>query len=86
MKIGVKYCGGCNPHYERRTELEKLEKKFPEYHFEPAAAEGEYDKILLICGCTCRCIAKYREAKAGEYLVLKNKPDFEMIEEKWKEK
>lgn len=27
MKIGIKYCGGCNPRYDRSQEVEKLKKK-----------------------------------------------------------
>lgn len=29
MKIGIKYCGGCNPRYDRSHEVDKLKKRFP---------------------------------------------------------
>lgn len=32
MKIGIKYCGGCNPRYDRNQEVEKLKKNFPSIH------------------------------------------------------
>lgn len=27
MKIGIKFCGGCNPRYERKLAFELLKKK-----------------------------------------------------------
>ena len=36
MKIGIKYCGGCNPRYDRSQEVEKLKKKFSQHTFTSA--------------------------------------------------
>ena len=33
MKIGIKYCGGCNSRYDRTKEVEKLKKQFPQHEF-----------------------------------------------------
>lgn len=56
MKIGVKYCGGCNPYYERKTAVEQLNRRFADVVFETAVTDKEYDVILLVCGCKRACI------------------------------
>ena len=54
MIVQVKYCGGCNPRYEREALLERLTKAFPQIDFQtqlcmaPAAA-------VVICGCDAAC-------------------------------
>jgi DNA-directed RNA polymerase subunit L len=30
MKYGVKFCGGCNPRYQRKEALEEIEKALKE--------------------------------------------------------
>ena len=34
MTVAVKYCGGCNPRYDRGAALEKLKKRYPDIKFE----------------------------------------------------
>ena len=57
MRIGVKYCGGCNSVYNRGRQVQLLKERFPEHTFEAgAAAEGkEYDIWLVVCGCLRAC-------------------------------
>ena len=76
MRIGLKFCGGCNPYYERSAEVEKLKKSYPQFLFEAVRKEEYYDIILLICGCTRSCVQYYREAKADRYVILRNQKDF----------
>ena len=33
--VGVRYCGGCNPRYDRAALVHSLEVSFPEVSFEP---------------------------------------------------
>ena len=80
MKIGVKYCGGCNSHYDRKAEVEKMERRFSKIHFEPALYQEEYDRILLVCGCRRACIRNYRIESAGARLLLQEEKDFEEID------
>ncbi len=79
MRIGLKFCGGCNPYYRRGQTVQGLVKKFPQFKFE-AAKEGEYyDAILLVCGCIRGCIEHYQGALARRYIVLKSPEDFNML-------
>ena len=55
IKIGIKYCGGCNSHYDRTHAVRLLTDALPE-------AEYVYDTSvycpvwLLICGCPNSCV------------------------------
>lgn len=60
-KIGVKFCGGCNPKYDRDSIFLKVKEAYGEdVHI---VEEGEtYDALLSICGCenACADISKYK--------------------------
>jgi len=62
MKIGVKYCGGCNPEY-RREEVEKVLRK----HFKIFYSE-DVDILILINGCRKACLVE--EVKHPNFLVV----------------
>ena len=53
--VGVRYCGGCNPRYDRVTFVQRLEKLLPEYRFEPFQPGERYDAALVVCGCKNMC-------------------------------
>ena len=36
MTVGIKYCGGCNPRYDRVAAARRLEAAFPGLTFTPA--------------------------------------------------
>lgn len=55
MKIGIKYCGGCNPRYDRTKEVEKLKKQFPQHEFTYDPGKAACDIYLLVCGCMTAC-------------------------------
>ena len=61
MLCGVKFCGGCNPRFERGKALEELKKHFAGRIDFVYAQEGIiYDILLVIGGCT-NCCASYCE-------------------------
>jgi 4-hydroxybutyrate CoA-transferase len=45
MKVGVKFCGGCNPRYDRKAELAKALQRFGDAPVE--AAEGSVANGIL---------------------------------------
>lgn len=56
MKIGIKYCGGCNPRYDRCSLFSKLIMEFGRNHtFEIAEINTVYDLIFVLCGCKSCC-------------------------------
>ena len=51
MRRAVKYCGGCNPRYDRVAAVRRLEERLGEPL--PAAQPGvDYDEVFVICGCS----------------------------------
>lgn len=61
MNIGIKYCGGCNPKYDRKDFLKLLEREFI-YKFEVAKIDKIYDIVIVLCGCTS-CCAEHSQLK-----------------------
>ena len=53
--IGVRYCGGCNPTYDRVKVVKKLEKLLPELSFERAQPGKSYAAVLIVNGCFNAC-------------------------------
>ncbi|WP_206458496.1 hypothetical protein [Anaerovorax sp. IOR16] len=68
MKCGVRFCGGCNPRYDRGKVLEEIKESLSEIDFEYACEEETYDVILVIGGCT-NCCASYEQFKTKEGVI-----------------
>lgn len=61
MLVGVKFCGGCNPRYDRGKALQNLKKELKEEAEFVIAEEGVmYDQLLIIGGCT-NCCASFSQ-------------------------
>lgn len=74
MNIGIKYCGGCNSHYDRTEEIDELVKKFPEHTFLYAAKGAVLCEVwLIVCGCSV-CCAATQGLIATEKLFLLHTP------------
>ena len=55
MVFGVKYCGGCNPRYDRTAFFDTVKKRCPEAEFQYVQPEVISDHLLVVCGCPSRC-------------------------------
>ena len=64
--VGVRYCGGCNPRYDRVAVVKALETRFPQVAFVPA--DSRQILTLLICGCSAQCV--YRGDLTRECLFI----------------
>lgn len=54
MRRAVKYCGGCNPRFDRVGLVRRLESELGQPF--PAAQPGTaYDELYVINGCPARC-------------------------------
>lgn len=56
MKIGVKYCGGCNPQFQRSNAFKIIENSLKNAVFQYYSPKDSYDIILVIFGCASQCI------------------------------
>ncbi|MFV0497692.1 MAG: hypothetical protein ACK5L0_05960 [Candidatus Fimivivens sp.] len=55
-KIGIRYCGGCNPRFDRVALEKQIEARFLDCTFEPVVRSVDCDAALIICGCPARCV------------------------------
>lgn len=58
MKIGIKYCGGCNPRFNRKETINKLDAYFEDIIFKPINESSWYDIVIVVCGCLTACVNK----------------------------
>ena len=77
MEIGVKFCGGCNPRYDRGRELTALKGKFPDVTWVCGSSDQVCDYWLVICGCSRRCIATQELLVRKKILLLESPIDFQ---------
>ena len=70
MKCAVKFCGGCNPRYDRGAAYAAIRGQTADIASFEVAQEGEhYDLLLIIRGCT-QCPYLYEEIDADARIVL----------------
>lgn len=55
IKVGVKYCGGCNPKYDRVELVEGIRKRLDGRADFVVADSENVDLILAIEGCETAC-------------------------------
>lgn len=79
MKCGVRFCGGCNPRYNRRKALEEIENHFKDIDFVNAIEGVPHDLLLVIGGCS-NCCASYEQFETkGGVLKMWDKTHIERI-------
>jgi len=65
MLVGIKFCGGCNPRYDRGKAYETVKRQLDGSAELVIAEEGrEYDALLVIGGCT-NCCASHTQYKTN---------------------
>lgn len=80
MKCGVKFCGGCNPHYQRGDAYRRIASDMPEIDFEYAEENAEYDALLVIGGCTACCPAYNQYTVKSDVIKMWSEDQIEDIE------
>jgi hypothetical protein len=74
MRVGLKYCGGCNPSFERVEYVREIQKTAGRrIEWVPLDAGG-FTAILLVCGCDKQCVemAEYEETR-HRVITIKDK-------------
>jgi len=87
MKTALKYCGGCNPRYDRGAFLTELRADFPQLTVVDAAETPDF--VLVLCGCPSRCADHGGlEGRLGKWIVDSPESGSKMkkaMEKEWKE-
>ena len=72
MTVRVKYCGGCNPRYDRAGLVRRMREDFPgaSVVYDETPSGEEIDVVLVVCGCPVRC-ASHGELRglSGKWIV-----------------
>ncbi|MEY8001366.1 hypothetical protein AB8U03_14390 [Clostridium sp. Mt-5] len=79
LDIGIKYCGGCNPRYDRKKFLYDLKRDF-HYNFEIVQLDKVYDIIIVLCGCNSCCVNHSEFKFKSKKILVKSKEDFSEVE------
>ena len=69
MKVGIRYCGGCNPRYDRAAMVKRLCGEHPEWEADIAREGVHYDLLLVIGGCGS-CCAAYTQFEADQVMKI----------------
>lgn len=57
LKVAFRYCGGCNPRYDRGALVKRLTEKHQEWDAGIAAEGVHYDLLIVVGGCPSCCAA-----------------------------
>jgi len=55
LKVGIKYCGGCNPYYDRVALVKEIEARLNGQVQFVSHRAADSDLILAIEGCRTAC-------------------------------
>ena len=79
MVFGVKYCGGCNPRYNRTTFFDKVKERCPDVEFQYIQPEVCYDQLIVICGCTSKFADISQIQVTGETFKISEENQLEQL-------
>ena len=71
-RIGVKYCGGCNPRIERSKFVDELRKKLAgDLSLAIGCGTEKWELGILVCGCSSACADRPETRnRALEWIVV----------------
>lgn len=82
MKCAIRFCGGCNPRYDRGKAFREIRDEFVDIEFPYAREDEEYDCLLVIGGCS-NCCASYDQYDVkGDVLKMWDESHLKNIKKK----
>jgi len=75
-RIGIKYCGGCNPGYERVEMMEGVQFRFSDRFFFLRHDEPDIDVLILMSGCHRACAGENLNTTKIPYCSVTGENDF----------
>ncbi|HOW57927.1 MAG TPA: hypothetical protein PKZ12_07980 [Smithellaceae bacterium] len=71
-KIALKYCGGCNPRYDRVRYYQRILDALQEEVQWVSVEDDDYELVLLIKGCEASCLeTKITKTSAVPVLIIR---------------
>lgn len=81
-QVAVKFCGGCNPGYDRGQAYQTIREAVSDCALLSLPVEGQaYDALLILRGCT-GCPYLYEEIDANERILCVKQDDIPEVIEK----
>lgn len=71
MKIGIKFCGGCQSKYDRGETFDNIKNSIRDVEFQYVEKYGVYDILVVISGCQIQC-ADIKDYMAKKILHIYN--------------
>lgn len=69
--VGIKYCGGCNPHIDRTGLVAEISKRLPSSNIVTTKKSLPWDIGILVCGCPNACADKpYFKNLARQWIIV----------------
>ena len=78
-KIGIKYCGGCNPTYERLEFIQEVQSRLGDRFLFFRSDQRDLDGMLLINGCVRSCATENLDHRETAYVSISGKKDLELL-------
>jgi len=78
-KIGVKYCGGCNPTYERVEIIQQVQSSLGDRYIFLSSKQKGLNGLLLINGCPRSCAIKKFDQEETAYFSISGENDFGLL-------
>ena len=78
-KIGIKYCGGCNPSYERVEIVERIQNQFKDRFLFLPYKDHENDLIVFVNGCQRACAFSTLNSLTLPHFSVTKESDFENL-------
>jgi len=78
-KIGIKYCGGCNPGYERVEMIQRVQFRFNDRFLFLRHDEPDIDVLVLMSGCHRACAGKDLNTAKIPHCLVTGENDFDTL-------
>jgi sulfite reductase beta subunit-like hemoprotein len=66
-RLAIKFCGGCNPAYERSDVAQIIEESLPNVRW--VSADAEADLLIIINGCNSSCAQRPEIEEKGRFCL-----------------
>jgi hypothetical protein len=78
-KVGIKYCGGCNPGYERVEMIHRVQFRINNQFLFLSHDEPDIDGLVLVSGCHRACAGKDLNPIKIPFFSVTGENDFDSL-------
>jgi hypothetical protein len=77
--IGIKYCGGCNPTYERVEMVQQVQSLLKDRFIFSIDDQQDSDIMVFVCGCPRACANKNSKYPEDSSRLIIGENDFKSL-------